>query len=373
MPRASRKSIWTAKFAVRSEELWMLTWAAWRSPTWERGMPLRETSEAALPRPRTFASRWWACWFACSVRAATEASNSSARADAEAAAAEADARAEAMAEEAAEDSGEGGVPVKDSVAGAVGRGVKVAPPPWLLLPPPQAASVRVPAVASTAAAALAPRYRSRRPPLGTPLPMASVPFRQPVDVRLNRDRLTIGRFMLPQVVRSRDRDEEGGGPDGDGAAPLYLHPRRPRVGIECEAFRERCRVREPARSGVRGRTEGAARKLPGVVLLGRHGAGVDGTGVQPRGHAGDHRGGGRVAGAGRDHAGVRADAADRVRLPGAERGQRGLRHHLHLGDQGLRAAHRVDGRMGADRRQHHRHGEPRHGRRCLRVPAGGPA
>lgn len=73
-------------------------------------MPLSETSEAALPRPWTFASRLWASWFARSAAAETEASNSSARAEAEEAAAEADARAEATAEEAAEERGRAGCP-----------------------------------------------------------------------------------------------------------------------------------------------------------------------------------------------------------------------------------------------------------------------
>ncbi len=35
-----------------------------------------------------------------------------------------------------------------------------------------------------------------------------------------------------------------------------------------------------------------------------------------------------------------------------------LRHHLHLGHQGVRAQDRVDGRLGHHRRRRHRHGQP---------------
>ena len=47
----------------------------------------------------------------------------------------------------------------------------------------------------------------------------------------------------------------------------------------------------------------------------------------------------------------------------------GLRHHLHVGDPGLRAEDRVDGWMGHRRRRHPGHGQPGPGGRAVRVPA----
>ena len=42
----------------------------------------------------------------------------------------------------------------------------------------------------------------------------------------------------------------------------------------------------------------------------------------------------------------------------AQPGRPRLRHDVHLGDPGVRAAHRVDGRLGHRGRRRHRHGQP---------------
>ena len=49
---------------------------------------------------------------------------------------------------------------------------------------------------------------------------------------------------------------------------------------------------------------------------------------------------------------LRPDPAHLDRLPRAEPGRPGLRHHLHLGNPGVRAQDRLDGRMGHPRRRH---------------------
>ena len=53
----------------------------------------------------------------------------------------------------------------------------------------------------------------------------------------------------------------------------------------------------------------------------------------------------------------------------AEQGRPGLRHDLHLGHPGVRAEDRLDGRLGHHRRRRPGDGQPRPGRRPVRVPA----
>ena len=58
----------------------------------------------------------------------------------------------------------------------------------------------------------------------------------------------------------------------------------------------------------------------------------------------------RAALADRDAAGVLPDDVHRRWLRRAQQGHARLRHHLHLGDEGVRAQDRVDGRLGHRRR-----------------------
>ena len=76
-----------------------------------------------------------------------------------------------------------------------------------------------------------------------------------------------------------------------------------------------------------------------------------------------------AAGAGHRGAGLRPDPVRLDRLPAAEQARARLRHHLHLGDQGLRAEDRLDGRLGHHRRRRAGDGEPGPGRRAVRLPA----
>ena len=87
------------------------------------------------------------------------------------------------------------------------------------------------------------------------------------------------------------------------------------------------------------------------------------------GHAGLCRDRGRHAGPCGGGARLHPDAAHRLRLPGAEQGHPGLRHHVHLGDQGVRTADRLVQRLGADARRDHRAGEPGPGRGSVHLPA----
>ena len=57
------------------------------------------------------------------------------------------------------------------------------------------------------------------------------------------------------------------------------------------------------------------------------------------------------------------------RLPAAQQGRPGLRHHLHLGDPGVRPEGRLDGRLGHRRRRRAGDGQPGPGCRPVRVPA----
>ena len=62
---------------------------------------------------------------------------------------------------------------------------------------------------------------------------------------------------------------------------------------------------------------------------------------------------------------VPADAVHRLRVPRAQPGRPGLRHHLHLDGARVRAADRVDGRLGNHRGRHHRDGQPVPDRRAV--------
>ena len=60
--------------------------------------------------------------------------------------------------------------------------------------------------------------------------------------------------------------------------------------------------------------------------------------------------------------GVHPDAADLDRVQRDEQGRPGLRHDVHLGDAGVRPAHRLGGRLGHRRRGRAGHDEPGAGR-----------
>ena len=65
---------------------------------------------------------------------------------------------------------------------------------------------------------------------------------------------------------------------------------------------------------------------------------------------------------------VPADALHRLRVPRAEQGRPGLRHHVHLDGARVRAAGRLDGRLGDHRGRRHRDGQPGADRRAV-LPA----
>src|SRR5580704_16390471 len=77
------------------------------------------------------------------------------------------------------------------------------------------------------------------------------------------------------------------------------------------------------------------------------------------------RGHRRRAQPGHAHRVVPADAVHRGRLPRAEQGRPGLRHHVHLDGPRIRAADRLDGRLGDHRGRHHRDGQPGPDRRAV--------
>lgn len=138
----------------------MVTRTASSPPVWERGLPIMETSDIALPCPLTFFSWLSAALLARSTSADTEASKEEAAAEADAAAAEALARADA----AADASAEGAVPEKDAVSGAVGRSVEGVLELPLSSFELHDTSVRVLAMAATRASeATAGRGRTARP------------------------------------------------------------------------------------------------------------------------------------------------------------------------------------------------------------------
>ena len=66
---------------------------------------------------------------------------------------------------------------------------------------------------------------------------------------------------------------------------------------------------------------------------------------------------------------VHPDLPHLDRLQRAEQGRPGLRHDVHLGRAGVRAEDRLGRRLGDRRRRRARHGQPRAGRRAVRVPA----
>ena len=93
------------------------------------------------------------------------------------------------------------------------------------------------------------------------------------------------------------------------------------------------------------------------------------TGVQPRRHDRRRRAGRGPAVARGDDPRLPADALHRGGLPAAQPGRPRLRHDVHLGDPRVRAAHRVDGRLGHRGGGRHRHGQPGRDRRPVRLPA----
>ena len=72
--------------------------------------------------------------------------------------------------------------------------------------------------------------------------------------------------------------------------------------------------------------------------------------------------------AGDHHRGLPADVLRRLRLPGVQQGRAGLRHLVHLDDQGLRPVRRLAGRLGGDPRHDHRAVEPRRRRGAVLLP-----
>ena len=174
---------------------------------------------------------------------------------------------------------------------------------------------------------------------------------------------------------------------GAGTCGVRLHPvaTTPASGLRCCSLgsgQARSGTRPAGRTGSRsehghGRAddsaagaaggEGAQAWRSGPGLHYRHRDRFGGSGVQHRCHAGVRGGGGRPAGAGGRGARVCPDAADLDRLQRAEQGRPRLRHHLHLGDAGVRSQVRVGGRLGDHRRRRAGHGQPRPGCRAVRV------
>ncbi len=122
------------------------------------------------------------------------------------------------------------------------------------------------------------------------------------------------------------------------------------------------------RSPRRPAREGSEDRRDRVRLERRHRRRLDGARLQPRRLARVRRDRGRLPGAGGAAGRVRPDVPDRGLVLLDEPGRPGLRDDVHVGDEGDRAAIRLDRRLGAPARRHPRDGEPLPDRRPVHVP-----
>ena len=117
----------------------------------------------------------------------------------------------------------------------------------------------------------------------------------------------------------------------------------------------------PRRQGAdRGRGRAVRRHDP-RHLVGR-------AGLRPDRHHRDPGRRGRRQDAGDHHRRLPADVLRGLRLPRAQQGRPGLRHLVHLDDEGLRPLRRVAGRLGGDPGHGDRAVEPGRRRRAVLLP-----